>query len=243
MFSDLSGEQERLAVVGRMASGIVHDVKNAMTVIRCAAELAETRAPEAGLYTGTILEESDRLVDMMEGLLAYARGNRRPEIQSVALPDLIEDALAATALPLERAGVRLSLDVDAAPVELDPGQLRRALVNLINNAVEAMPAGGTLTLRAHLARRSLRIEVADTGSGMTSDQVARLFEPFFTHGKERGTGLGAAVARTVAEAHGGSARAQSVPGEGTIITLLLPQPAPACEPGRAVAWPVRLQAA
>ncbi|MBI2299243.1 MAG: hypothetical protein HYU66_09940, partial [Armatimonadetes bacterium] len=166
MWTDLSSEQERLAVVGRMASGIVHDVKNAVTVIRCAAQMAQSRAPEAGRYTGAIVAQSDRLVDMLEDLLAYARGDRRPDVLTVGLAELIDDALDATALTLETAGVEVRTEVDGGSAELDPDQIRRALVNLINNAVEAMPDGGVLTLRARHAGRSLRLEVSDTGCGM-----------------------------------------------------------------------------
>jgi signal transduction histidine kinase len=117
--------------------------------------------------------------------------------------------------------VRAQLQADLPLIVVVPDQLTQVLLNLLINAVEAMPAGGTLTITSALRDSWLLVEVQDTGAGFTSDEAARLFEPFYTT-KTEGTGLGLAVSYGIIQQHGGRIEVSSTPGQGARFTVLLP---------------------
>jgi signal transduction histidine kinase len=224
----------RLAAWAEMARRIAHEVKNPLTPIQLSVEHLRAVWKAGDARFGEVLREC---LDNIQGQVrtlreiasefsAYAQ---LPELRPapVEVGDLIRDALRpyATSPP---PGVRFETDLPAGmpPVLADRAVVLRALVNLIENAVQALAGGGRVDIAARIddgaaSRRSVRIEVRDDGPGIDPRTMSRLFEPYFST-KRGGTGLGLAIARKAAEQHGGSLDIDSRPGQGTVVVLRLP---------------------
>jgi PAS domain S-box-containing protein len=246
---------ERVQALGQLAGGIAHDFNNMLQAVRGGATLIERRAATDAeavrRFARMILDATERGAGITRRLLAFARrGELRAEpIDPATLLEEMREVLAHT------LGSPIAVRVEIAPglpaLLADKGQLETVLVNLATNARDAMPEGGTLTLRATAealrdpgARgdppvprpgRYIRLSVADTGSGMDAATRHRMFEPFFTtKPRDRGTGLGLSMAKGFAEQSGGALAIDSAPGEGTCVTLWLPlADEPAAPPGGA----------
>ncbi|MBI5835472.1 MAG: PAS domain S-box protein [Armatimonadetes bacterium] len=234
---------QRLESLGVLAGGIAHDFNNLLTAILGSAELARGTLPtghEAGELLLSIETASLRAADLCRQMLAYA-GKRRAVAEAVDLAALVEELthLLRTAIS-KRATLRLQLAPDLPQVWGDASQMRQVLMNLVVNASEALgDADGEVRVtadEAYLASdqwcnpldtdplppgRYVRIEVADTGCGMSPDTVQRIFEPFFST-KFAGRGLGLSAVLGIVRSHKGSLGVDSVPGAGTTFTLLLP---------------------
>ena len=222
---------ERLATIGRMIATIVHDFRNPMTAIKGYGSLVEgDLSPERRRqYAHLIVEETDRLGGMIEEILDFTRGERpilRPRVVPVnVLADALERLLAPE---LKSRGVTFRRELDyEGELVLDVDRLTRALLNFAANALDAMPSGGTLTLAARREGSRVELIVSDTGVGIPEELQPRLFEPFFTHGKPRGLGLGMSIARKIVEEHGGEVRLASSRDAGTRVTLSMPIEPPA----------------
>lgn len=220
---------ERLAAVGRISAQITHEIRNPLNAIGLNAELLAEElarlspAPrEAVQLVAAISRETDRLEGVAEEYLKFARLPRATPAP-LDLDELVESLLDFVGPELTAA--RVTLVRELAPglplLEGDEAQLRAVVHNLVRNSREAMPAGGTLTVRTRQADGGIELEVADTGGGMPPEVLARIFEPLYTT-KERGTGLGLAYARRVVAEHGGTIRCESQPGSGTVFTLRFP---------------------
>jgi C4-dicarboxylate-specific signal transduction histidine kinase len=219
----------RLAAWADMARRIAHEIKNPLTPIRLSAEhLLRVRARGGGDLDATLERTLRTILDQVEALRGiagdfslYARlPEKRP--RPVAPSELLETALA----PYRDAappGIRFQVAVDPGLpwVSVDPALMRRVLVNLLENALQAMPGGGTLGVRARQVAGQVELTVSDTGPGMDSATLERIFEPYFST-RDTGTGLGLAIARRTVEEHGGRIRARSRPGSGTSFVILLP---------------------
>jgi signal transduction histidine kinase len=227
---------ERLAAVGRLAAGVVHEINNPLATIAACAEALETRVREGAFgeskdvddlreYLALIRGEAFRCKSITNGLLDFSR-NRAGQFTPVSLAEVI--ASAARLLRHQRRGVkRVEIETDVADdlfaVSGDAGQLQQAVIILAENGIDAMHEGGTLSVRAHNAGAGLVVEVSDTGVGIAPEHLAKIFDPFFTT-KEigRGTGLGLAVCYGIVKEHGGHIAVDSTPGRGTTFTLTLP---------------------
>lgn len=226
---------EKLAAVGRLAAGVVHEINNPLATIAACAEALETRVAEGAFgqsaevddlheYLSLIRSEAFRCKTITNGLLDFSR-NRAGQHTPVELGEVL--AAAAHLLRHQKRSRNVEITVhaapDAAPVSGDAGQLQQAVIILAENAIDAMPQGGTLQLRAQNEGASVRVEVCDTGIGIPQENLARIFDPFFTT-KEvgQGTGLGLAVCYGIVTEHGGRVIVDSVIGRGTIFTLTLP---------------------
>jgi two-component system chemotaxis response regulator CheY len=218
---------ERLSTIGRMIATIVHDFRNPMTAIKGYGGLLEedVSAERRRQYARLVMEETDRMGGMIEEILEFTRGEPatlRPRAVTVAaLFDAVERMVAPEMKP---RGVRFrsELGYDGA-LMVDVDRLIRAVLNFVGNGLDAMPDGGTLTLTSRLAGDRVELVVSDTGVGIPEELQPRLFEPFFTHGKPRGLGLGMSIARKIVEEHGGEVRLESRPAEGTRVTVTLPR--------------------
>ncbi len=243
---------ERLAAIGQMSAKISHEVRNPLSSISLNAELLEDelqalperRRTEAASLVAAIRSQVDVLSAVTEEYLRFAR-LPKPKLETTALSPVIEQLADFVREELHARKVELVVDVptEQPTLRLDAGQIRQALLNLIRNAAEAMPGGGTITIRVgvreqqaagsrqnaagerRLDSRSLPpavfIEVQDTGTGIPPENLDRIFEPFFTT-KDGGTGLGLAIARQIATDHGGRLTCDSTPGDGTTFRLILP---------------------
>ena len=218
---------ERLAAIGRIAAQITHEIRNPLSSIGLNAEELGERlrggdSKAAAPLCDAITAEVDRLAAITEEYLRFAR-LPKPSFARADLNELVT-ALAEFVRPeLEAAGVRTTLQLEAQlpPVQADVGQLRQLLLNLVRNAREAMPAGGSIRLATRAAEGNVILEAQDSGPGIPPERLQRIFDPFFTT-KERGTGLGLALAQEVAQEHGGQLTCQSALGQGTTFTLRLP---------------------
>jgi two-component system, NtrC family, sensor histidine kinase PilS len=219
--------QERLAAVGRVAAGIAHEIRNPLAAMRGSIQVLSSEAngdPAQAELMGIVLRESDRLNRIITDFLTYARP-RQVELGETDLREPLRETFTLLRhSPETLPGHVLLDDVPEEPVSVraDAAALRQVFWNLARNALQAMPAGGTL--RAEMARTEdgrVRVCFADTGDGMTPEQVERLFEPF-SSARAGGTGLGLSIAYQIVRDHGGTITVRSREGHGTTIIIELP---------------------
>jgi len=217
---------ERIAELGTLASGMAHEIGTPMNVILGRAEYLMDRVTEEPVRKGlqTIITQVERITKVMNQLLAFAR-RKSPERTAVVLQDIVEDGLELfrERLAKSRIAVDLLFDENCPLALADPDQMSQVFINLVMNALHAMPDGGTLRIGLAPEKGMVKFTVADTGHGIPRDVIQKVFEPFFTT-KEfgQGTGLGLTVVKGIVEEHQGSIAADSEEGKGTTFTILLP---------------------
>ncbi|HJV36083.1 cache domain-containing protein [Geomonas sp.] len=218
---------EKLADLGVVAAGVAHEMNNPLAIMRGNTEVLEmylAEGDEGREEVEVISRQIDRMAKIVANLLTFAR--QRPiRVQEVAIPQLLDDILeqAGHQVDLERIKVARSYAIDLPTIAGDPDKLRQVFINLIVNAVQAMPNGGVLTLMARIKEggRSCEISVADTGPGIPPEHLDKLFTPFFTT-KDQGTGLGLSVSYGIVKDHQGVIKPESRPGEGAVFRVVLP---------------------
>jgi two-component system NtrC family sensor kinase len=230
-------ERERLAILGRMAGAIAHEVGAPLnSVLGHTQLLAQEQLTERGRRRLTVIESQvQRMVQIIHDYLARTRG-APAERKALDVNELVHDALAQLDVALLRARVQTHADTDpSAPVVIaDQEALLRVLVNLIQNAIDAMPSGGDLSIRtAHVeppdnSFAAAAIEVIDSGAGIPLEAQAKIFDLFFTTKPQgRGTGMGLSICQEIVKMHGGRIEVTSEVGTGTRMRVLLPLPAAA----------------
>ena len=219
---------ERLAAIGKMAAHVTHEIRNPLSSIGLNIELLEeelARASvpaEARALLVAITREVERLEHLSEEYLRVAR-LPSPRMEADDVATAVREIVAFARPEIERAGcaVKLQIADPLPPALFDESQLRQALLNLLRNAREAMPDGGTIDVGIAAEGMSVVIDVEDRGGGISEDIRARVFDPFFST-KGEGTGLGLAITRQIVEAHGGSVTCEPRHGGGTRFRLALP---------------------
>ena len=222
---------ERLAALGRVAAGIAHEIRNPIASMRLRAENA--LAGDASRHRPALqasLEQIGRVDRLITELLGMT-GQRTPQTQRLDLRQFLDQRAARLQHRAEAAGIQIEIEASGDAAYFDPELIGRALDNLLANALDHTPAGGQVRVRAETRSAGLRITVTDTGPGVDPALRSRLFEPFVT-GRADGTGLGLAVAREMAEAHGGSLTLSKANGAapGARFVLDLPQGPPCRRP-------------
>ncbi len=206
----------QLASVGELAAGIAHEIKNPVMGIGSGLDLLSAKlSPHETTYRllRQMREQLDRIDSAIRDLLSYARP-KAPRRTIVKPGQLISRVAGLVTAQADAAGVEIREQAaDGVSISVDPEQMTQALVNFALNGIQAMDAGGVL---------SITTTVTDTGSGISPEDLSEIFRPFYTT-KHRGTGLGLAISRSIAERHGGSVAIESVPGTGTSVTLVLPR--------------------
>ncbi|MFL6336229.1 MAG: ATP-binding protein [Pyrinomonadaceae bacterium] len=223
---------EKLSALGELASGVAHDFNNTLAGILGRAQLLlgtqDSERIEAGLKL--IIKTAKDGAKTIKRIQDFARQRRDHDFQPVSVDQLLLDVREITRprwkSRAESEGVHISLELqlgsDEARVMGDESELREVLVNLVFNAVDAMPQGGTLTLSSRESAGAVEIAVADTGTGMAEEVRSRVFDPFFTTKGKAGMGLGLAVSYGIVRRHEGSIEAESEPGRGTAFRIKLP---------------------
>lgn len=218
-------EAERLSLVGSMAGSIIHDFKNPMSVIQNAADLLTERTedPQMVRFARMIRRSADRMLGMTQEILDYSRGTTSLHLETVTVGQILEelDDQAFHRLPLTGIRVERQVNYDGG-LRVDRSRFVRLLLNIIKNAAEAMLGGGVCRFSVESRGDKVVFSVADTGCGIPEELLPRIFEPFVTHGKADGTGLGMAIAKAVVEAHHGTISVESTLGAGTTFEISLP---------------------
>lgn len=215
--------KNRLADLGQMASHVAHEVRNGLSPVTLYLSWLKRRL--AGDLDG--LRIIDRLEagctevqTMVSDMLSFA-ADREPNWRRFALRDLIDELLDNLAPQISAHQIVVRIDVPATVIWADRDLLRRALINLLLNAVDVMPRGGGIWITACQCQGGVEIEVADSGPGLSEEAAAHVFEPFFTT-KSEGAGLGLAIVQRVVEAHGGDAYVKNCPEGGAAFVLRIP---------------------
>jgi len=223
--------KEKLATLGQLAGGVGHELRNPLGVMSNAVYFLKATLTEADAttkeYLDIIAAEVQTADKIIGDLLGFSR-TRPAEREKTTVSDLVKQALQRQPVP-EGVEVRTEVSAELAPVRVDRGQIGQVLVNLVSNACQAMPQGGTLTIGAEPSKggptrsqqSGIQIHVADTGCGMSKETLKKVFEPLFTT-NARGIGLGLAVSKNLVENNGGSIEAQSQEGKGSTFTIVLP---------------------
>lgn len=225
-------QNEKLSALGLLAAEVAHEIRNPLTVMKMLFHSLDLRFPDRDPRNKDVEimgQKMDLLNRIVEQILDFARSTE-PRFSPVALNELIDDLGLLTRHKLRNQGVKLVRDLAAELPEIlgDPTQLEQAFLNLTLNAVEAMPQGGQLRISSRLARTragaspQVVVEFQDTGEGMSEEQQKRAFTSLLQTTKARGTGIGLAIVGRVVEAHRGTVKIKSEPGQGTTITIQLP---------------------
>jgi two-component system NtrC family sensor kinase len=228
------GRAEKLAAVGRLAAGVVHEINNPLATISACAESLEARLNEGSFdgspalddlreYLGLIRSEAFRCKSITMGLLDFSR-TRTSDHVTINLADVVRSAVRLLSHQKRSPEIDFKVELahDLRPVSGDPGQLQQAVIALATNALDAMGDAGVLTIVGRNLGQTVVVEVSDTGVGIPLENLPKIFEPFFTT-KEigRGTGLGLAVCYGILTEHGGTLDVQSTVGTGTTFTITL----------------------
>ena len=230
-----AGRAEKLAAVGRLAAGVVHEINNPLATISACAESLEARVEEGAFgessevddlheYLGLIRSEAFRCKAITNGLLDFSRVRTSDRLM-IDVTDLIRSSANLIAHQKRGSDIRIEFEMDEniPQINADGGQIQQAIIALATNAIDAMPDGGTLTFRAKNTNNRVTVEIQDSGIGIAPENLSKVFEPFFTT-KEvgKGTGLGLAVCYGIITEHGGRLAVRSNVGVGTTFTIFLP---------------------
>ena len=235
-------QTDRLASLGQLAASVAHEINNPISgvlnlsmllqrIVDRSEQVPPERLPEFRRYLGQVVAETSRVGRIVADLLAFSRRSRRPDTLA-SINEIVENTVTLVSHKLELGGVRLTLDLGQGipALRCDPSQMQQVVMNLLLNAAEATPSGGTVTVATSLeaATGRLVLEVSDTGAGMPPAIIDKIFDPFFTTKEEgKGVGLGLAVVYGIVQSHGGEIEVRSTVGSGTTFRVLLPFGPPA----------------
>jgi signal transduction histidine kinase len=221
---------EKMSAIGEIYAGLTHEINNPLGIMIGKLELLLKSAKDRQLPPELIRDleiinrNGLRIAELIRSLLIFARKNTF-NFSSTALNHSISEVLELVEKPFAKQGIRIETHFDSKLpcCHGSPGHLQQVFLNLLNNARDAMPNGGTITLRTYGKDHSIAAEVEDTGIGITPENRNRVFEPFFTtKGLGKGTGLGLSVAYGIIKTHGGEIEVESMPGKGTLFRVVVP---------------------
>jgi signal transduction histidine kinase len=220
--------KEKLALVGEMASSLMHDLRNPLTGIRLSAEVMTLRNAEdeeTARCCGGIQFQCDRIAAMTRELLEFSRGDVTLQPSRTTTTAFLRQFQSLHTEYFQETGMEFDIKAEDGEIEIDEMRCLRLLQNLVTNAVEAMigTSGGRVEIRAWVQNRFFHLTVSDNGPGIPEPIRDRVFEPFVTHGKKGGIGLGMAIVDNVVTAHRGKIKLETGPEKGTFFLIELPQ--------------------
>lgn len=221
-------QKEKLAALAQMASGVVHQIRNPIAIIKNAIYLLKKKTGEDNDLNESIKiveDEADRMNRIAGELLRFARTGENISLQSVDLKEILQDICKEMAVlqpNYEKVELVDNIPESLSKVKGETESLKQALLNIISNAYQAMPDGGALTLKAHESGENVFLSISDTGTGISPAQKDLVFEPFFTTKDEnKGSGLGMAISYAIIKKIGGDIEVYSTEGEGTTFEISL----------------------
>ena len=224
-------QSAKLASIGELAGGMAHEINNPITsILALSSHMAEDKnaaalSPRGRKNLQLIARQAERVAKLVGGLLSFSRQSQL-HMSTLNIRELLETAFDLVQYRLKDGAVTVRREIESGlpPVAGDASRLTEVFVNLLNNAIDAMPGGGTLTLRARTNPKddTVRVEIQDSGEGIPAEHLPRIFDPFFTtKAPGRGTGLGLSISHGIIKDHGGEIWARSEPGAGTTLALSL----------------------
>jgi signal transduction histidine kinase len=224
---------EKLAALGRLAAGVAHEIGNPLTSISTFAQLLREMATDEFSQNSLdiINNHIQRITDIVRRMSTFARVDMLT-IKQVQLNEILNSTLDLMRLDKRMKSsidIAVSLDADLPKILIDEGQMSQVFINIIINALDAMPEGGRLTVSTHsglddLGRKSIMVSFADSGIGISHKDIAKIFDPFYTTKEAgKGTGLGLSLSYNIIKQFKGDIKVESEPGKGTIFTIILPQ--------------------
>jgi len=219
---------ERLAAIGQLAGGVGHELRNPLSAIKnavyyikgkVASSEVGRREPRVMEFLGIVEDEINASNKIITDLLGFSRVGK-PSVSPARIEKIIEDALSHAPIP-ENIELTKKLDAGLPEINVDPDQIKEVVVNIITNAVEAMPEGGRLLIATREKDKFLEVEVSDTGCGIPQESMDKIFDPLFTT-KAKGIGLGLPVCKAIIDRHEGGIAVESKVGEGTTFNIKLP---------------------
>jgi two-component system sensor histidine kinase HydH len=215
---------DRLSALGELSAGLAHEIRNPLGSIRGTAEILQEGIDPADRrheFSRILIREVDRLNQVVRNFLDFARPSADGR-GALAVDEALREVEILTHQQARKNEVEVRLEAEDLPgIFAHPGQLKQAFLNLVLNALQAMPDGGTLTISGRVEEQTLCIRFADTGQGIPSERLAQVFDPFFTT-RPDGTGLGLAITERIVRAHGGRIEVASEEGVGTTFTVRFP---------------------
>ncbi len=218
--------QEKLAALGQLAAGIAHEIRNPLTSINLLIQSMQERLPMEYPYREdlkVIEEEIGRINHIVEQFLRFAKPSP-PLFEKTEVVQILEETLQLIRPQIEKARISVKKEFHPLPsITMDKEQMKQVFLNIVLNAIQAMPRGGTLTLGGKVCEEGdwIKLWFKDSGVGIASEAMNKLFDPFFST-KDNGLGLGLSIAHRIVDAHRGKIEVESTPGEGTLFTLWFP---------------------
>ncbi|MBW1959786.1 MAG: PAS domain-containing protein [Deltaproteobacteria bacterium] len=223
---DEINRQEKLAAIGGLAAGVAHEIRNPLSSIKGIASYFKSKFDKDSddkEAAGVMIQEVDRLNRVISELLEFA-GPTELKLKQTDVNELLEHSvrLIQKEASTKDIAIKLNLSQQQLVAEIDSDRFSQCLLNLYLNALQAMDTGGQLTIENSITEgNSINIEIKDTGSGIKTEDLNKIFDPYFTT-KAKGTGLGLAIVHKIIEAHNGQIKIRSVPGQGTVFTIVIP---------------------
>jgi two-component system NtrC family sensor kinase len=220
-------QSAKMAAVGELAAGVAHEINTPLTSVLGYSEfLLEYLPPDDPNHKrlATIVRQAGQARDVVEHLLEFSR-QTQPHRELVSLDRLVQESLMLVRQQMKNRRIAIEEQYATAlpPLQLDVARMKQAFLNLLTNALQAMPHGGTLSVRSEWVGNEVAVQIGDTGSGIAADDLPRVFEPFFTtRPVGQGAGLGLSVSLGIVEEHGGRIEVESEIGQGSTFTVWLP---------------------
>ena len=219
-------QQEKMAVVGTMVNTIIHDFKNPFCLISLGAQLMMQMHTDEKTqkFCQNIEDQIQRMVEMAEELTDFSRGEQDLKFTEVNLSKMFKDFRELNILFFQNDKINIEIDIPEIVIEGEERKLLRVFQNLVGNAIEAFgDKEGHISVKGEIEKGdTLLVRITDNGNGIPPEIQAHFWEPFVTHGKRKGTGLGSAIAKSIVEGHGGSIEYETEQGKGTVFYVRLP---------------------
>jgi two-component system NtrC family sensor kinase len=217
---------EKLASIGLLSAGVAHEINTPLTGISSYIQMLQKKLTDThyAQILGKVEAQTDRVARIIKNLLTFARSPSEASFQRVDLKQSLEEILSLIDYKLKNMNIRLVLELEPVPPIYAQGErLQQVFINIILNALDAMPAGGELRVRLSLEDRTAVVRISDTGTGIKPEHRSRIFDPFFTtKGVGKGTGLGLSISYAIVKEHDGRIDVQSEVGRGSTFTITLP---------------------